>query len=97
MGADLAKPLDRAAAGIVLGAVAGLIFDDRDVLLEVATSDGRLETLDGTVDAYHVAAGAAAVIAKVLTDVETLLTVDRTRTLHNLGLWIARQEPTDGV
>lgn len=96
MGPDLARPLDRAGAGLVLGAVSRLLMDEEptDVLLELATPDGRLEALEGTLDAYHVAAGAAALLAKVLEDVQTLLAIDQARTLHNLGVWVARQDPT---
>lgn len=95
----LDRPLNRAGAGIVLGAVAAHLIDeeDRDVLLELATADGRLEALEGTLDAYHVAQGAAALVAKVLEDVSTILAIDPARTLHNLGLWIARQEADDDV
>lgn len=95
MAADLARPLERAGAGLVLGAVAGIVHGDRDVLLELVTDDGRLESLDGDLDAYHVAAGAAALIAKVLADVSTILAIDPNRTLHNLGAWVARHEEAD--
>ncbi len=99
MAADLARPLPRAGAGLVLGAVSRIMMDDdeTDVLLELATPDGRLVALEGDLDAYHVASGAAALLTKVLEDVSTLLAIDPARTLHNLGAWIARQEPTDGV
>ncbi len=99
MATDLARPLDRAGAGIVLGAVSSLLTDgeEADVLLELATDDGRLEALEGTLDAYHVASGAAVLITKILADVSTLLAIDSARTLHNLGVWVARQEVDDGL
>lgn len=68
-----------------------------DGALRPSTDDVRIDGhLDGAaggiVTAADVADGSAAMIARLIVDVESILRISRRETLHRLGLWVAAQE-----
>ena len=91
----LASPPTLAAAGVILGALTVTVGDGEDAarerLLDSVTDDGRIDTLAGPVSAFAIAHAATVIVDKILEDVETLISVNRERTLDNLGLWVARE------
>lgn len=60
------------------------------LLLEGGALD--VSELGDGLDAGQVVAGAAALLAKVVVDVERVLNLSRDGTLHRLGLWVATQD-----
>lgn len=96
-GVSISTPAARAGAGLIVAQAGHLLVGGPDVLDDAIRGDGRLDTLEGPIHAVSVAAGSAALVAKILGDVEAAMGISYGRTLSNLGLWVAREEIRHGV
>jgi hypothetical protein len=99
MSVEIRTPTAAAGAAATLARTTEILLEgrvgrypDEDLL-----ADGRLDSPVGPLAAHDVATGAAAMLAKVVLDVETVLAISRDETLARIGLWVAGQDTTHGV
>lgn len=91
----LADRAPREGASLVVAAVTHALAggDPYDVLLEAVTPSGHLAGRTvAEVTAIEVAAGAAALLVRWLTDARRTLRVDPALTVQRLGAWVATLE-----
>ena len=82
-----------AGAAATLARATELLLDGRTGYTDDLLPDGRLDSDVGPLAAHDVAVGGAAILAKLVADVEAVLVIDRAETLSKLGRWIATQDP----